>query len=926
MARVPLTPFLREPRSGLLDEGVFLASRSLDQAAPSPRTASARAAYALRAGTRTTPNGVWCAAGVAVLDGPEQTRVRSDGRYRVLTLPAPAWLLAVADCHVEVALPQLAVTANNLAVCRGGRWEAVHRSQDGDAVLGSVASTELSDWLLSECGTPVPARQLIDKIQARYPAADETKARTAIVHLVRTGLLLTDLLPEDLRADPLQHLVQRLGQERPEVAPLADLRSLLRRADQHPPGSEHRLGLLRQARGVADRLHTVDRPFTVDTAMDTELHLPATVGARAAEAASVLWRIGHRTGPLETWTRRFTELFGRHRLVPLLEAIDPVMGVGPPTPEDSVGARSGLDDARARYLTALYTEALAQGLPEIALTCRDVLYLEAAEGPEPPYTAEIHVRVICQPDGTLNLVVGPHAAQDAGSASARFRHLLPELIPTTSLSERDAPVMAEIACRPLTARTAALATPTEALPHRIPVGVPPRGGDLLPTDLAIASTGNRLILWSRQLDAPVRPVLLSRITRELIPPAAQLLYLLGHDGERPWHPFTWAPVLPHASYTPRVTYRGTVFLPQRWRLPDGLIAAAGRRTDWVKQLDDWLTRVQPSVPTLVLAEESDRHLLIDLTEPQHQEILRRTVSAGARTIAEALGYFPSDAPVESPHGRHLLELVVPLDRRHSEASIPVPDPRTAVRPRRSDETGATDGWISVALAVPVRHQNAVLQQLPIFHGARLGYWLRYRTPSLGHHVRVRVRAENPADLAPIREMLGEWAALLADQRLSDGLLYAEPYVRETQRYGGPDAIEAAEAVFSSDSDLACWALEFNERDRLILASGNIQAIAAVLAPGQALRAVSRASRLSLSERRLREEARTVAREHQATLPATKEQTHRAALTELADRLQPHIAPRVASDVIHMHCNRLLGLDSSAERIARSLALDLLYRE
>lgn len=50
----------------------------------------------------------------------------------------------------------------------------------------------------------------------------------------------------------------------------------------------------------------------------------------------------------------------------------------------------------------------------------------------------------------------------------------------------------------------------------------------------------------------------------------------------------------------------------------------------------------------------------------------------------------------------------------------------------------------------------------------------------------------------------------------------------------------------------------------------------------------------------------------------------ATAVSVVSRLLP--ATAVASDVIHMHCNRLLGgLDASAERIARSLALDLLHR-
>lgn len=924
MARIPLTPVNRPPAPGLLAEGVFLASRSLERAAPTPRAAAAHTAYALRASTRTTPNGVWSAAGVAILKGTGPATVRWSGRHRTLTTPAPHWLTAVAERHLEDALPNLAVSANNLAVRRGDRRQAARPGAEGEAVLGSIAATSLSDWVLATCARRTSVRDLLVQIRRRHPEADEQQATTALVHLVRTGMLLTDLLPEDLRADPLPHFVQRLGRAHSVSGALIELRTLLRRADGHSAGSSRRLQLLRCAADVADEIHRVEKPFVVDTVLTDDLPVPADVGARAAEAASFLWLIGHRTGPLQKWTRRFTDLYGRHRLVPLLEAVDPVTGVGPPAPEDAIGAGSALDGARARHLAALHSDALARGAPEIALTDNDLRRLHAPDGAEPPATAEIHVRLVARTDGTSTLVVGPHAAQDAGSAATRLGHLLPGLVVAQTAEDAASTVQAEIVCRPLTARTAALAVPSGTLSHRIPIGVPVREGDLDPADLAIASTGARLILWSHRLAAPVRPVLLSRITRDLLPAAAQLLYLLGHVGERPWHPFTWTQTLPHSPYTPRVTFRGTVLAPQRWTLPDCLIQAAGQRGSWTAQADAWIAGTRPRLPDSVLAEESDRHLLIDLTDPEHREILRRSVAAGARTVAEAIGYTPTHAPVEGPDGRHLLELVVPLDCHGPRPVPPAPNPRTLARPRRHDQMSVRDGWLSIALAVPTAHQDAALLQLPALPGVRLSYWLRYRTAELGPHLRVRAHVGSAASFGDPLAALARWAERLADGHMSDGLLRIEPYVRETQRYGGVDAIARAEAVFAVDSANTLGALRADDATRLVLAARTIRTLATTLAPGQAHLAV-RGAALAVAERRRRDELRTLTGAPLSSPLAATEREHAAALDALAATLSPDVAAAVASDVTHMHCNRLLGLDAGAERIARSLAVDLLHR-
>ncbi|MBB1247293.1 hypothetical protein GL263_27665, partial [Streptomyces durbertensis] len=60
------------------------------------------------------------------------------------------------------------------------------------------------------------------------------------------------------------------------------------------------------------------------------------------------------------------------------------------------------------------------------------------------------------------------------------------------------------------------------------------------------------------------------------------------------------------------------------------------------------------------------------------------------------------------------------------------------------------------------------------------------------------------------------------------------------------------------------------------------------------------------------------------LTAAHEQRHKALIT-YRDTLPPQAAALVASDVIHMHANRLLAIDPGHERIARTLAADLLHR-
>ncbi|MFJ8628573.1 lantibiotic dehydratase [Kitasatospora sp. NPDC093550] len=914
LARLPLLAADSTKAGGeLTAEGLFLASRDLDGA---PGGELARAAYDLRARTRTTPNGVWAAATTAHLTAGQPLLLLGE-EHRCITLPNPAWLAAVADRALDLpnALDHLRLFANLTAMQRGTVLEAEHPGPDGTAQLGTARVTEVSSWLMRECCRTggAPAGRIVSAALDRWPAADDAQVRAAITALVRTGLLLTDLLPADPADDPLGHLAAKLPPAAGLRAELADLRALLADADHHRPGAPERLHLLHAARRAADAIHPTDRPLTCDTIAEADLRLPATVGWEAARAVNTLWRIGHRTAPLQTWTAKFREAYGPHRLVPLLEAVDPATGIGPAGPEDAIGARSDLDDRRIQLLLGMLLTATAQG-EQVELTEEMVDALAHHGDGRPPRTAEAHVGVREDGDGRLALAIGTHAAQDAGSAAGRLARYLPSLAPEQQAGAD--PVLAEIVCRPLTASTGALAVESGRAAYRIPLGLPLTDSrDLDPRTLHITTTpAGHLTLYSTTLGRTVRPVLLSRITRALLPPAAQLLHLIGHADERPWHPWSWGPAA-LAPYTPRVTYRSTVLAPQRWLLPQDLHELVDHRDRWHAHLDNWLSRTTMPVPQQVVIEESDRHLPIDLADPDHRELLRRSVRRGCRAVSEVL---PGQPPVTGLDGRHHLELVIALRQQQRVEQLEPLDPRAAARARAADTHLPGDTWLSLALPAAVRHQDAILTELPSYPAA-LSYWLRYTTPDLGPHLRLRYHGA-PELLAEVQQGLTGLAELLAERHLTTGRLSAAPYQQETQRYGGPGAIGAAERVFAADSALSRAALVLGDDQRLILAAHIAAAIARTLNTPTAARPHPLAVDLRRRREGLRAECRTAAVPDDLTGPWN---TLLDALTAYRPHLADEVAPLCASDLIHMHCNRLLGTDRDREQVARSLATDLL---
>ncbi|MGW7292813.1 lantibiotic dehydratase [Streptomyces xiamenensis] len=933
MARIPLRPASAPPEesSGLLDEGVFLASRSAARADGTERGQVTRRGYDLRSRTRTTPHGVFAGVAPAPFAGSPSV-LRLGSAHRTVTGLSPAWLIAVAArlLHEEPdLLPALTLTSASMVMERGDRLEVETPTPQGSR-LSSVRATAVSRRLLEASRDGVPAAELLAELQQRHPGAGEPAVRRAILDMIDTGLLLTDLLPADLRAQPLHHLLARLPSSAGARHALSRLARLLAQCDAHPPGSPPRQRRLEEARALADQLYETGRPLVVDTVADAEISLPPTVGEQAAQAASVLWRIGHRTGALTDYHRRFRIAYGHHRLVPLPELLDPVTGLGPPGPRDGLGAEEEPDGRRTATLARLLAEALAEGKDELVLSDDHIDQLAHSSPLPPPRSAEIHIQLLRGTGGVRLAVCPGTGSQTAGASPGRWHQWLPELFPGEAAGSGSGPMVAEIVCRPRTAAAGALAAETGAAPWRIPLDVPTRDGDLLPDELAVTTTGTHLQLWSTRHQRPVLPVPYNRLTPRHLPPAAYLLYLLGQTGTRPWHPWNWAPLdcWPH---TPRVRYRDILLAPARWRLPDHLTTAAGDRAAFAQQLATWRTNSHPLPPPVLVTEEADRHLPLDLRQDDHRELLRRSVRRGTRFLAEPAAPPEELAVMDGPNGqRHLIDLVVPLTRRHDPRPTP-PDPRTTRRAPGTDVHLPGSTWLSAALVTPAHLHDTVLTALvPLFSGlpdeVERWFWLRYTTPALGPHLRVRFHADPHTLAIRVQPQLAHIAERLQRRGLlRPAALHLEPYEREIERYGGPQAITLAEAVFRADSHLALAALPHTKDDRLLTAAAGAADIARTLAPAEP-RTALRPGRLTRDERRYRDTLRP--RLADSLLPghlsAARAARH-AALLAYRDVLAEEFAARCASDVIHLHANRLLGTDPGVERIMRTLAADLLHR-
>ncbi|MEU3710450.1 lantibiotic dehydratase [Streptomyces catenulae] len=962
------------------------------------RAVRALTSYRLRMSTRATPFGLMAGVAPVRFTAPgEPPRVRLGAAHRRAVRPDRAWLTGLVtewERRPEV-LRQLHVVVNSLCRVRGGRLvlsQVPHSGRDGaerktrPVQEVSLRHSKVVAAVRELAHRPVLGADLVTALQQRFPGLTEEAADGLIGQLVRADVLLTQARPPLEEADPLGYVLDVCGTigggDLPELAELDAVRKELLRYAESPLGDG-----VPELRDVAARMRRL-RPgadlLQVDLALDAEVRLPAAVAEEAVRAAALLWRLSPDTaGPahLREYHQAFLERYGTDRAVPLTELLDPDAGLGapagyrrPPSPRTAPGDVP--DQERARALAALAQEALLTGACEVVLDDDHPFVRRLAEdGDGAPETLEICGRLLA-PDadalaaGDFRLVLA-NGSRQAGSLLGRFGYLFdarsagdlaalvrPDGAPGQPSPGADGAVRAQVAVRPGDVRIGNIAQVPRLLDHLLPVGCYADPGDpsvLDPRDLAVRADLDGLWLVDTATGGRVEPTVLHMLNvEECLPNVSRFLCEIAASGRRTWSMWSWggAAVLPRL---PRVRYGRTVLSAALWTPGPELRAPEPPFAQWWEAFRDWQRRW--AVPDRVQAGWGDRFVRLDLTRPDHARLLRRELLRGDRVhlreVPEENGL--PDGWLHGPDGPHHAEVVIPL-RAVPGAHTPGVKPRAARRPlpRRAPAVHFPGGdWLHLSLYAPAdRHEELLAVHLAPLLGelpdcVDRWFFLRY-TDGDGPHLRLRFHGPAAALGRDLQPRLHDATSALHAAGLTRRAVW-DSYDPELERYGGPEAMAAAERVFHADSVAVLEQLRRRHARRepaeplLVAAAGFADLARAFHAADGAerggpagadwlVRRIPKDEERQRGFRERRREALPLVDPYRAGPAGDADGTlrtlwrRRAEATARYGALLRALGERSWSDpdqalssLLHLHHNRLIGTDRPAELLAHAVA-------
>ncbi|MEU7860447.1 lantibiotic dehydratase [Nonomuraea sp. NPDC049141] len=816
--------------------------------------------YLTRMSTRPTPYGLFAGVGLGAWGERTGLTLTAD-QPRIHTRPDMEWLLSLVtelERRAEVRTG-LRWFANPAAFVQAGRVRLGERAPSGDGAAGSVSLRATAPVLraLKVARAPVPYQWLFDELTGGSAATADKVARL-LEQLWAHGVLLTDLRPPLTGGDPARQVARRLAElpaTHTEAKSLDHLLAAMSRWDRLPPeaGADRFADLVEQAESVhpaAPGQARLQSDMALPLGGRTVHRRVAVEVARAAELMLRLSPMPRGAAALDSYRRAFEARYGKKTEVPLLELLDPEIGLGPP--EYSQGSGTATAN-RHQILLNLALEAIRDGRRVVDLDEAALTALETWE-PSPsaaPTSLDISVFVLAASpsavdDGDFSLVIGPNQGGGAaGRTLGRFAHLIGHdaVAALASAARAEAAVRpgrlwAEVDYQPRRARSGNVTIRPLVRDHAIVLdAVPTAPGRAVPVDeLFVGVRDGRFVVRWPALDREVTACAGHMLTGRQAPAVVRFLDEVACAGQPRLGGFGWGPAA-QFPFLPRVRVGRVILTPAIWRVPSmppGLFAA-------------W--REQWRLPRYVYLTFSDNRLLLDLADPAQLDEVHHELGllpkGGTLILHEALPA-PEDAWLPGADGHYISELLVPVVLDHEQP--PPPDTvRRAVPVTRSVQ--ATDrvrppgsDWLYVKLyhapesadeliAGPVREFGATVRADGL---ADEWFFLRYADPE--PHLRFRLRGDPDALATVLAPRLFRWATSLIDAGRC-GRFCVDTYDREVERYGGPDGLAVAETLFAVDSEAVADLLNLDPGlDRTLTAARTVDDLLAAMGLDEAGRA------------------------------------------------------------------------------------------
>lgn len=906
--------------------------------------------YFSRISTRGTPFGLLS----FVSWGSAADSVRSKLKTHLLkkrARPDMGWLHNYIDTLINKSLSimDLSVENNPIISKRINRYIVTYLIDKKENASVSIKKNPITDFIFLTCKSSIKVKELVKLIQKRFPQVNVEKTIEVIRLLINQQFLWCTLYPSVTNFLPLSNLIKQVPESiKPSIKDLSKKIEIYNRL----PIQESEEFLYKVTDEMSQKAASRRLPLQVDFGIpNKQIELPFEILKQVAKSAEILWKLNalkEQQVSLNKYHTKFLKKFGQRRLVAINELLDPIIGLGSPE-YDLANPRLSESSELSQYyqwLGLALSKALKNQESEIVIDDRRISELVPNSDLSRAGTSmDVFFEVCASSVEDLNVgkyqVLINNFVSTGGATFGRFMDLLsPDLghqLKAFSKEESDLEkdtVFIEAFYLPQSSNVQNVAISPSFRSIKLDLS-PGADSSMLLKDIYVGATKDFLYFTDKKGSKDFRFI----STNVLVPSHApeQLRFMLEVTQQRSsrMRLWPWGTYSSH-TYLPRVRYKQTILSPQRWMVTLSCIDAHMSNSIEVisQKLKKWIHDWQ--LPKYVFITEGDNRLLINSSFNEHILIAASFLKKKEKIfLIEKIKQDKGDW-VESDLGRHSTEFVLPIMKNPAYANKKRSIPQVAFQKvaisDRCKEPGSE--WLYYKFFLSSEIEGEFLQQnLAPFANQLLDkkniqswFFIRYQE---NDRYEIRFRMKISPEFSVLRTV--EYANDFARNSLERNVIQdfsISLYEREVERYGGLDFIDLCEKLFCEDSYLTLQLLEFvsEELPSYVIGALSVVDILDHLF-GESSIAHEFFNRIDLDKsallgyRKWRQVIESGFFKHFGSIGENRAAILKQ-IRQKAKKMEPIPSVNLyslASSIVHMHCNRLCGINPNLEAIVKAYA-------
>jgi thiopeptide-type bacteriocin biosynthesis protein len=656
-------------------------------------------------------------------------------------------------------------------------------------------------------------------LKSIYPNRDENTIHNYVKALIEKQFLIAEVSPPLCNTDELEYVLTKMKCY-PEILKnniddLEHLKNMI--SDYCKTNMGEGIDQYLQIRKKMDEIYSKEKVsfLQVDCQIDVSANLLDDTDIKKIQKfINYIFRLSaiyKPENPFDDYKLKFVEKYGEYIEVPIYELIDESFGIGAPegykyplnqftnsviNHEENVTLKS--------FFMNKYTESVKTNTP-IILDDRELdTYASSLEEVQYPDSLELNF-ILKQGEESKLLYLGPNCgSQMAGKTMGRFSYIssqYEELIEEISdrLAQDDDTDSCEISYIPDQIRHANVTRVVSKNTRNISFFTNSYdiSQEVQLNNIVVGCKEDKLYLRDRESGRKLKVTTNHMLNRMASSNVIRLMQDISLSQNVALGEFPWERYYSELTYIPEIRYENVVVSCEKWRIVSDSVLPRSNKTSLEEFTSSFSSlKSKLGIPDQVYYKEADNRLLLDLTQERYISLLYSYIQK--RPLIEIENIEKGDNLYKNKNEDYTAECVIPFIKASKQQNLIPTNNYASVQ--NTIQYLPFDSWLYLKLYGPLTRQNELIKYLQ-YHVENEAnyiskfYFMRYADPK--PHIRFRVQADQQL-LFQFLNSFNELAKSLIHDRVIDNISIGT-YIPEIERYGGLDSIQDAESLFHLDS-------------------------------------------------------------------------------------------------------------------------------